>query len=419
MEGNRTGTLRRCLLGLVAAVTLAACSAINAQVREQDIKENGSAYLLRYPANKSLEAFRQAADRLGFAVERFQTDRGLMIGKTPGGPFSSGERFAVFVEATSTGATAYLWVEAEVRTQVAADPTKVRRQLIQEAEALLKMGGSVVATTQSLPKPTPVPALSDVDQTPVRRVVPHDDVAVVIGIEKYSNHIPPVQFAAADARRVADYLIRGFGYKSENVIVLLNEQATRTAMGKVFAKEGQVANYLGPNSRLFVYFAGHGAPDVASQSPFLIPFDGDPNYVKLTGFALSELYAQLESLSAKSVCVVLDACFTGAAARTDDSMLVAGARPLFMTIDKVQAPARITVLSAASGNQLSSAWPEKQHGLFTYYLLKGLQGEGDGNRDGRYSLTELHRYVLERVKAQARRSNREQTPTLTGPDSYL
>lgn len=262
--------------------------------------------------------------------------------------------------------------------------------------------------------PTPPPFASDVDTPPAFSVAPHDDVAVVVGIEKYQGQVPAVQFAKRDAATMRDYLIRSLGFKAENVILLTDEQATRANLDKVFHPKGQAANYLRPESRLWVYFAGHGAPDTESKQAFLVPYDGDPNYAKITGYGLKDLYDNLAKLPAKSVTVMLDACFSGATGRSEDSnMLIAGARPLFIAVDQAIPQGKVTVLAAASGDQISSYYPDQQHGLFTYFLLKGLGGAADINQDKTISVEELHGFVKDKVTAQARRMNREQTPSLT------
>lgn len=264
--------------------------------------------------------------------------------------------------------------------------------------------------------PTPPAFLSDVDTPPALSVAAHDDVAVVIGIEKYQGQVPAVQFAKRDAQTMRDYLVKSLGYKPENVILLTDDQATRAALDKVFHPKGQAANYLKENSRLLVYYAGHGAPDMESKQAFLVPYDGDPNYAKITGYGLSDLYANLGKLPARQVTVVLDACFSGASGRSEQAdMLIAGARPLFIAVDQAIPQDKVTVLAAASGEQLSNYFPEQQHGLFTYFFLKGLGGAADLDHDKKITAQELHAFVKDQVTAQARRMNREQVPSLTAP----
>ena len=83
------------------------------------------------------------------------------------------------------------------------------------------------------------------------------------------------------------------------------------------------------NSTLFVYYSGHGAPDVKTGDAYLVPWDGDPKFLKSTALPLTKLYSDLAKTKAKRVIVALDACFSGAGGRSE---LAKGARPLIAKI---------------------------------------------------------------------------------------
>ena len=96
----------------------------------------------------------------------------------------------------------------------------------------------------------------------------------------------------------------------------------------------------------------------------------------------------------------MDSCFSGAGGR---SVLAKGARPL-VALKADVLPARVTVLSASAGDQISNSWPEMGHGLFTYYFLKGLK-EKDGD------LRAVYDYLKPEVTRAARRTyNSDQEP---------
>ena len=93
-------------------------------------------------------------------------------------------------------------------------------------------------------------------------------------------------------------------------------------------------------------------------------------------------------------------------------MLIADARPIIIFLNKDNLPSNITVFSASSRLQISGALKEKEHGLFTYYLLKGMSGDADTNKDKSIQINELSSYVSKNVKDQAAINGREQTPEL-------
>ena len=163
------------------------------------------------------------------------------------------------------------------------------------------------------------------------------------------------------------------------------------------------------SSDIFVYFAGHGAPDIKKGEAYLIPYDGDPNYPSQTGYSINKIYEKLNTLGAKSTTVFLDACFSGA--NRESEMLLADARPIFIEVEE-SAVGDATVFSASGGKEISSAWPEKKHGLFSYYLMKGMQGIADTNKDNKLTVEELGNYIKENVSETAGMLDREQTPEL-------
>ena len=88
--------------------------------------------------------------------------------------------------------------------------------------------------------------------------------------------------------------------------------------------------------------------------------------------------------------------------------------------NQMLAGGKTVVLAASQGDQVSSTYDQKGHGLLTYYFLKGLQGEADKNKDGSLDLAELFAYVKPQVERKARRDfNNEQTPQLLGNPSLL
>lgn len=243
--------------------------------------------------------------------------------------------------------------------------------------------------------------LSDVDTTlPKFAAIPRpNDVALVIGIEKYQKLIP-ARYARADAEQVANYL-RKLGYAPRNVEVLLNERATQTAVR--LAVEQWLPEHVRADSRVLVYYSGHGSVNPATGETYLVPHDGDPAYLINTAYPIKMLYAKLGELKAKQVVVTLDSCFSGQGGR---SVMMEGARPAVAKIDDPALASRnLAVLAAADNTQISASSKEKRHGLLTYYFLKALQ-------DGKQDLASIYEYVSPKVQDEAKLQNVSQSPSL-------
>lgn len=231
------------------------------------------------------------------------------------------------------------------------------------------------------------------------RIWTENDLAVIVGVEKYQD-LPEAEYAAKDARLVKDYLI-SLGLKERNVELLLNERATLSGIKKTL--ESWLPNRARKNSRVLVYYSGHGAPEAASGDAYLVPYDGDPNYLSDTGYPLKRLYEKLGRLKVAEVIVVLDSCFSGAGGR---SVLAKGARPLVMLTEAPVVSSNMVVLSAAESSQISTSSPDKGHGLFTYYFLKAL-------KDGKRNIVDVYEYIKPQVEDDAKVLNVRQTPNIS------
>jgi hypothetical protein len=245
---------------------------------------------------------------------------------------------------------------------------------------------------------------------PSSSVKPKDHAyAVIVGVEDYRD-LPKVDYAKRDAEMVRTYLTKALGYREQNIVMLLNDRVTKSDLEARFEKwlPRQVGD--NKNAEVFVYYGGHGAPDPNTNQAFLVPYNGDPAYLETSAYPLPRLYETLGKLPAQSITVVMDSCFSGAGGR---SVIQKGARPMLIKVENpLLAAQNMVVISAAAGNQISNGFPEKRHGLFTYYFLKGLQGEADANKDGAVDVEELFSYMKPKVETEARRMNAEQSPQL-------
>jgi uncharacterized caspase-like protein len=162
--------------------------------------------------------------------------------------------------------------------------------------------------------------------------------------------------------------------------------------------------YQGTASVIF-YYAGHGIPDESSRAAYLLPVDGYGNDVS-TGYSLEEVYAELGLNPAKSVVVLLDACFSGA---SRDGAMLASARGVAIKAKQNAPKGNMVVMSAAQGDETAYPYKEKEHGMFTYYLLKKLQ-----ESQGDVTFGELADYVTSEVKKQSIIINgKMQTPVVS------
>jgi len=256
---------------------------------------------------------------------------------------------------------------------------------------------------------------------PVTQTPNSNAYAVVIGNRDYLK-VKNVDFAINDATLVKEYLIKTLGYRDENIFFIKN--ATKADFELYFGTKGnprgKLFNAVRPDatSDVFVYYSGHGSPDVNDNKGYFVPVDADPQYVGVSGYSLDQLYENLAYIPAKSVTVVLDACFSGSGLLENISPVRIKFTNALMTIKSG------VVLSSSTGNQVSSWYPAKRHGLFTYFFLKSIHNRNaDSNQDGVLTFEEIFSYttdVNEGVPRYARKlHNVEQNPMILGDKSLV
>lgn len=238
-----------------------------------------------------------------------------------------------------------------------------------------------------------------------------DDIAVIIGNANYTEKaqdIPDVTPAYADANGFKKYAMTSLGIMEQNIIDLRDAELTDfvATFGNEVNHKGRLFNWTkSGRSRVYVYYSGHGAPSTEAEGEsYLVPSDAKASDIKLTGYKLDTLYDNLAQLPAKSVTVVLEACFSG---NSHKGNLISSASPVYMAPKKTDVPDGLTVISAGSQDQIASWEEDKSHGLFTKYFLKGMAGAADeetyGNGDGRVNYRELKVYLDETVSYYAKR----------------
>ncbi len=243
--------------------------------------------------------------------------------------------------------------------------------------------------------------------------------AVIVGIESYGSDIPPAIGAHTDAAQFASLAIKSLGLLPNYVQVLLDERATNGSIERALE---WVRTSMPTGGRIYFHFAGYGAPDTASGTAYIVPSDGDPKYLGVSGLALKDTLAKLGQSKAREVLAVVDSCFSGRGGR---SVLPPGTRPLIQVKEEA-APAQLALFASAGHNEVSGPGPSGSEGLFTHYLVQALgTGAADINGDGQVSLAELAQWVNPRVSRDAKKDNRDQNPTvvvgrtLGSPDSFI
>jgi flagellar motor protein MotB len=251
-----------------------------------------------------------------------------------------------------------------------------------------------------------------------------ESVAVIIGNRTYGEGVPAVAFAHNDADAMKRFIIGTLGYREGNIIDLRDASQAQliAAFGNERSHQGTVWQWVRPGeSDVVVFYSGHGVPGLKDHRGYLLPVDADPNRPELNGYPVDLLYSNLAKIEARSVTVLLDACFSGDSPK---GMLIRATSGITVTPKLPEKREGLTILTAARGDQMAS-WDEAaKHGLFTRYLLEALHGSADagryGNGDGEITVSEVRKYLdREMTYAARRRFGREQNAGVVAPDGVV
>ena len=228
--------------------------------------------------------------------------------------------------------------------------------------------------------------------------------ALIIGCEDYAKYQTGldkevnVDFAANDARVFAEYAAITLGYPKDQIYLLIDP--TSAQIKQNIEKLQKAIEIEKGKAEVLFYYSGHGLPDENTKEPFLIPVDVNGNNPQ-EGVSIIDLYSKLTKFPSLKATVILDACFSGGA-RNKELVALKGIK-VKPKIDAVKG--NLVVFSSSKGSESSAVFTEKQHGYFTYFLLKNLK-EFAGAR----TFSELFIDVNYQVSKEVLKIGKTQTP---------
>ena len=239
--------------------------------------------------------------------------------------------------------------------------------------------------------------------------------ALVVGINEYQN-VRNLKYAVNDAQAFYNLLVNQNQIPKENVIILTNNQANlrnlRRAMGT------QLKEKAGKEDMVIIFFAGHGATEKDVTSPdgdglekYLLPADAELEDIYSSALPMREISHIFRRIKSERIIFIADSCYSGASGGR--TINVSGIRSSLSDtfLDRIASGKGTVIITASGANEVSTESDEFKHGIFTYFLLEGLKGKADVDRDSLITVDELYRYVSDKV---ARASGQEQHPVKKG-----
>lgn len=249
----------------------------------------------------------------------------------------------------------------------------------------------------AIPKPKPKVAVS-------RRW------AFLVGIDDYVNY-PKLRSCRQDCIALRDSLVEDARFSPSRIVMLTDDQQNRRnqpTYAQIFARLPQILELAEPQDLVLVYLSGHGAQfeDAENKHGYFVPLDGES---RQTCVPLSWLNEEMKACKARQKVLILDACRNDVEDNSGKSV-----QSLGHTIMAESTGTTFMTMFSCDAGQKSSEFDEANNGVFTHFLLEGLQGAADRDKDGTVDLNELHQYARENTQEWALQHGVRQSPILKG-----
>lgn len=259
-----------------------------------------------------------------------------------------------------------------------------------------------------------VKKLDRLDPSKLKKNRDKNKIALIIGIEKYENVVSS-SFSNLDAKYFTQYIKKIA--EPNNVITLVDEKATRSGSYSALAKKLK-SKIIPGQSEVIIFFSGHGLAE-NEKDLYLLVQDSDSDLLEFTALKRDQIIKLVASYKPKSVIMFLDTCYSGTSRKGEQ--LIASARPVTVKVnDELNLPNNFSVFSASQASELSFSMSDEKQGIFSYYLMKGLEGNADLNNDRKITNGEIYEYLRNNVPKRALQlHSRNQNPTFSGSKDQI
>jgi len=253
-----------------------------------------------------------------------------------------------------------------------------------------------------IPKEQLLDDLEFIPQKKTNDVVFDDDVdvyALVVGVATY-QHMPSLKYTDDDAYHLYAFLKspEGGAVPHENIKVLVDDMATKNnilmSMDQLFAKADE-------NDVVMLYMSGHGLEGSFIPSDF----DGFSNQI-----SYNEINKILDKSKAKHKLCIADACHSGSLVASRGNNYTPAINNYYNILENLEKGGTAMLLSS-SAKELSLEYSGLRQGVFTHFLMKGLGGLADRDKNKVVTISELYAYMYNEVRSY---TQNKQSPILTG-----
>lgn len=225
---------------------------------------------------------------------------------------------------------------------------------------------------------------------------------IAIGINDYETVYPGLHYAVRDAQGIVSSFTEAFS--NLHVFQLIDEKATKKNIIVLLEK---VTHLLKKEDRLIFYYSGHADIPPFSTEPYLLPYDANPASYLTTCIPIPLIQDYFSRLESNKIVFLFDTCYSGAVGNQGGNLHTTALDQI--AVELISEHEERFVLCSSTANQVSKESGYYKYSLFTYYLLKGMSGEADANKDGKITVIEVHAYATRQIQE---RNESSQIPIL-------
>jgi hypothetical protein len=261
----------------------------------------------------------------------------------------------------------------------------------------LQYGQNVIEITA-----TDIDGISQIEIIKIYRVKERGHMwAIIIGINQYQK-AQNLKYAVNDAQAFRGYLKDYVGIPDERIFYLANQDATKTRIESLLGTT--IKRKASKDDTVIIFYAGHGAvePDQSNLDgdgfeKYLLPHDADVEDLYSTSISMNNLRTIFMRIRSDRLIFIADTCYSGASGGRTMMATKTRANLSDTFYDRISKGKGRVIISSCSANEVSKEDDSLQHGIFSYYMLEGLKGRADQDKDGIITISELFSYISRKV----------------------
>ena len=236
--------------------------------------------------------------------------------------------------------------------------------------------------------------------------------ALLVGINKYQDSkLSNLKFSVNDVSSIYSIFTdpnRG-GFTPDNCLLMTDKKRKenlKPIRSNLMSSIRSLSQTAKPDDYILFFFSGHGIEE--NEKSYLLPSDARINVLRDTALSIDWIKATLKASKANAKVLILDSCHAGAMkGKAESGRMTKGLHDSLFP-----ATEGFAVLSSCKLHEVSYEMPEKKHGVFSYFLIEGLQGDADFDSDGHIMISDASRYTAEKTLDWSFKEGVQQTPNL-------